>query len=277
MRKLAASTITGAIKKLCIEANQNLSLDMLAILKHAHSVEKKPAAKLVLDEIIRNAKVAADDHVPLCQDTGFLIVFIEIGEEVHIKGNLREAVNDGVRAGYKDFRKSIVDNPILRKNTRDNTPAILHIDFVPGDKIKIGILPKGGGAENCGFQKMFLPTASRDEIVAYIVEGIKEKAPLACPPIIIGVGMGGTFDYSTFLAKKALTRPLNRPNPDTGIAKMEDEILKKVNRLGIGAMGLGGDITALAVLIETFPCHIASLPVAVNLECHSHRYREVTI
>lgn len=250
---------------------------MLAILKHAHSVEKKPAAKMVLDEIIRNAKVAADDKVPLCQDTGFVIVFIEIGENTHIKGDLREAVNDGVRGGYKDFRKSIVESPINRKNTRDNTPAILHINFVPGDKVKIGILPKGGGAENCGFQKMFLPTASREEIIAYIVEGIKEKAPLACPPIIVGIGMGGTFDYSTFLAKKALTRPLNQSNPDQSIAKMEDEILKKVNKLGIGAMGLGGNITALAVLIEAFPCHIASLPVAVNLECHSHRYREVTI
>lgn len=277
MRKISAGTIGNAVRKLCIEASQKLSPEVLPALELALGKEKDPNARQILDEIIRNAKAAKDDNLPLCQDTGYAIVFLEIGQKVAINGDVYQAVNEGVAAGYKYLRKSVVTGPFNRKNTFRNTPAIVHISLVAGDKVKIGFLPKGGGAENCSFQKMFLPTASKKEIIDFIVSRVKEKAAKACPPVILGIGIGGTFDYSSFLAKKALTRKVNQPSSDPQTANMEKELLKEINKLGIGPMGLGGKTTVLAVHVETFPCHIASLPVAVNFECHAHRYAEETI
>lgn len=277
MRKISSSTISNALKKLCLEAVQELDPEIVNLLKQAQNKEKSKITKGILDEILRNVSAAHSDKIPLCQDTGFAVVFLQIGQKVSIDGDINEAVNEGIKAGYKYLRKSIVSHPFTRKNTGDNTPAIIHIEMVPGEKVTIGFLPKGGGAENCSFQKMFLPISTKDEIAEFIISNIKERAAKACPPIIVGVGIGGTFDYCSFLAKKALTRKIGRPSTDQKMAALETELLKSINKLGIGTMGLGGSTTALAVHIEHFPCHIASLPVAVNIECHSHRYKEVTI
>lgn len=274
---MPAKTISAALKKLCIEASQNLGADVVAALKQAQEKEKSAIGRRILDEIVRNVRVAADDKLPLCQDTGCAVVFLDIGQQVLISGDVHAAVNEGIAEGYKYLRKSMVRNGFQRINTQNNTPAMLHIDLVAGDKIKIGLLPKGAGAENCSFQKMFLPTATREEVQDFIVAGIKEKAAAACPPLIVGIGIGGSFDHSAYLAKKALLRKVGQPNPDQRTAALEKELLKRINKLGIGPMGLGGSTTALAVQVLEFPCHIASLPVAVNLECHSHRYREVVI
>ncbi|NQU17843.1 MAG: fumarate hydratase [Candidatus Saganbacteria bacterium] len=277
MRKISASTIIYSVRKLCMEACQDLDPQILAAIKDAFKKEKSATGRQILDEIIRNAKVAQDDKLPLCQDTGFAVFFVELGEKASVIGNLSDAIKEGVVSGYKHLRKSIVAHPFQRKNTFDNAPPIIHINIVPGDKLKIGFLPKGGGAENCSFQKMFLPIATKEEVINYIVDNIKLKAAKACPPIIVGVGIGGTFDYSAYLAKKALIRPINSPSRDSSIAAMEKDLLKRINKLGIGPMGMGGSTTALAVHIEHYPCHIASLPVAVNLECHAHRYKEVVV
>ena len=277
LRKISVNAIENAVRKLCLDAAVTLSPGVEKLLKQARQTEKTADAREILDEIIRNIKAARDDNLPLCQDTGVAVFFIEIGQDVHVNGDLNQAVNDGMVRGYKDLRKSMVRHPFQRKNTFDNTPAIIHISQVPGDKLKIGLLPKGGGAENCSFQEMLLPTATGKEIADFIVKETAKRVSRACPPVIIGAGIGGTFDYSTYLAKKALIRPVGQPNPDPKIAQMEKDILTDINKLGIGPMGLKGKTTALSVQIEIFPCHIASLPVAVNLQCHSHRYQEVEL
>ncbi len=280
MREVAAKRIAQTVKKLCIEANTNLSEDMLEALNKALSKEEAPLGREIIRQIINNAKIAWRDKLALCQDTGMAIVFIEIGQDVRIiDGTLQEAVNEGVSRGYHDgyLRKSVVRDPLVRKNTEDNTPAVLHAKIVPGEGIKIGVLAKGGGAENCSDLRMFNPASTREEIDSFILETVERAGPNACPPMIIGIGIGGTFDYAPVLAKKALLRKVGMHHSEHDTAKWEKALLEKINATGIGPMGLGGRTTALAVNIEKYPCHISSLPVAVNIECHSHRFKEAVI
>ena len=280
MREISAKKITETVKELCIDANTNLSEDVQEALNRSLAREESPTGREIIRQIIQNAEVARKEKLPLCQDTGMAIVFAEIGQEVLItEGNLVEAINEGVSRGYSEgcLRKSMVEDPLKRKNTGDNTPAIIHTEIVPGEHIRIRIMAKGGGAENRSAIKMFLPTSSRQEISDFIVEVAERTGPDACPPLIIGVGIGGSFDYAPIMAKKALMREVGRHNSETDTAGWERELLERVNKLGIGPMGLGGRITALAVNIEKHPCHISSLPVAVNVECHAHRVREAVI
>lgn len=277
MRIIKSSEIRDIVAALCIEAAYNLPKKEIKLLKSALNKEKDRAANLIR-LIIKNAQIASRGIYPLCQDTGSTVVFAEIGEDIHIEGNINEAVNEGVRKGYKEgyLRKSIVSNPLLnRKNTGDNTPAILHLSIVKGDKIKLKVLLKGGGAENASRLKMFTPADGKEEIIDFIKQSVKEAGGKACPPYILGIGIGGDFEQCAFLAKKALTR--NRANSKKSCALLEKEILREVNSLGIGAQGLGGKVTALSVYVESAPCHMASLPVAVNICCHSHRIKEGVI
>ena len=280
MRQINTEQITDTIEKLCIDANYNLGDDLISSLRGALEKEESPLGREVITQLLENAEIGKQEQVPVCQDTGFAIIFIEIGQEIMLTGgNLRDAVNEGVRRGYKNglLRKSIVKNPIDRINTGDNTPAVIHTDIVPGDKLKITFDAKGGGCENMSRSAMLTPAQGREGVINFVVETVKTAGANPCPPIIVGVGLGGTFDYSTLLAKKAILRPVGSYNKDDTIAKLEIELLDKINKLGIGPQGLGGRITALAVQVETFPCHIASLPVAVNIECHSHRTKTVMI
>jgi len=280
MRQINTEQITDTIEKLCIDANYNLGDDLISSLRGALEKEESPLGREVITQLLENAEIGKQEQVPVCQDTGFAIIFIEIGQDIMLTGgNLRDAVNEGVRRGYKNglLRKSIVKNPIDRINTGDNTPAVIHTDIVPGDKLKITFDAKGGGCENMSRSAMLTPAQGREGVISFVVETVKTAGANPCPPIIVGVGLGGTFDYSTLLAKKAILRPVGSYNKDDTIAKLEIELLDKINKLGIGPQGLGGRITALAVQVETFPCHIASLPVAVNIECHSHRTKTVVI
>ena len=280
MRQINTEQITDTIEKLCIDANYNLGDDLISSLRGALEKEESPLGREVITQLLENAEIGKQEQVPVCQDTGFAIIFIEIGQDVMLTGgNLQDAINEGVRRGYKNglLRKSIVKNPIDRINTGDNTPAVIHTDIVPGDKLKITFDAKGGGCENMSRSAMLTPAQGREGVINFVVETVKTAGANPCPPIIVGVGLGGTFDYSTLLAKKAILRPVGSYNKDDTIAKLEIELLDKINKLGIGPQGLGGRITALAVQVETFPCHIASLPVAVNIECHSHRTKTVMI
>jgi len=281
MREINCREITDTVARLCIEANYYLGEDVLDALRNAREKEVSPVGQAVLDQILQNAEIAAQGELPLCQDTGLAVVFLELGQDVHVVGgDLYQAINEGVRKGYRDgyLRKSVVDKPFsARVNTRDNTPAVIHTEIVPGDKLKITVAPKGGGSENMSYLKMFSPAAGRQGIVDWVVECVDESGANPCPPIIVGVGIGGTIDQTVLLAKKALLRPVGRPNHDPEVAELEAEILERVNRLGIGPQGLGGRITALAVHAETFPCHIASLPAAVNIQCHSARHKEAVL
>ena len=281
MREINCQAITDTVARLCIESNYYLGEDVLNALRDAREKEVSPVGQAVLDQIIQNAEIAAQGELPLCQDTGLTVVFLELGQEVHIVGgDLYEAINEGVRKGYQEgyLRKSVVDKPFsARVNTRDNTPAVIHTDIVPGDRLKITVAPKGGGSENMSYLKMFSPAAGRQGIVDWVVECVDKSGANPCPPIIVGVGIGGTIDQTTLLAKKSLLRPLGQPHPDPEVAELEAEILEQVNRLGIGPQGFGGNITALAVHVETFPCHIASLPAAVNIQCHSARHEEAVL
>lgn len=277
MRIIKSSEIRDIVAALCIEAAYNLPKKEIKLLRAALNKEKGRAANLIR-LILKNAKIASKGEYPLCQDTGSTVVFAEIGEDIHIEGNINEAVNEGVRKGYKEgyLRKSIVSNPLLnRKNTGDNTPAILHLSIVKGDKIKLKVLLKGGGAENASRLKMFTPADGKEEIIDFIKQTVKDAGGKACPPYILGIGIGGDFEQCAFLAKKALTR--NRANSQKRYTLLEKEILREVNSLGIGAQGLGGKVTALSVYVESAPCHMASLPVAVNICCHSHRIKEGVI
>lgn len=280
MREIVAKKIGETVKKLCIEANTNLSEDVLDALNKALNKEKSPTGRQILRTLQKNAQISWRDKLPLCQDTGYAIVFLEIGQDVNIiNGNLAEAINEGVRNGYKKgyLRKSVAKDGLDRINTQDNTPAIIHTEIVPGEKIKISFLAKGGGAENCSAIKMFKPSSSKEDIEQFIIDTVENAGPNACPPVIVGIAIGGTFDYAPLLAKKSLLRTVGTPSNDKDTANWEKELQEKINATGIGPMGLGGTNTALAVHIEKHPCHISSLPVAVNLECHAHRCRHAEI
>jgi fumarate hydratase subunit alpha len=281
MRLVFAADITEAVSNLLKQANYHLGDDVLVALKKAREEEESLTGRDVIDTILKNAEIAAEEGIPLCQDCGTAVVFLEIGQDVLVvKGDLYAAVNEGVRRAYKEgyLRKSIVERPFSdRKNTGDNTPAVIHVDIVPGNKLKIFILPKGGGAENMAKLGMLLPGAGKKGVIDFVVKAVEEAGSNPCPPIIIGVGVGGTAEKAMLMAKQALLRKVGEPSPDKENAELEKEILKKVNDLGIGPMGYGGMVTALAVHVESFPTHIGALPVAVNLQCHSARHREIVI
>jgi len=281
MREIDCKQITETVSNLFQEACLYLPEDVLAAIKGARQSEESPAAQEVLDRILENAKIAAEEKIPLCQDTGTAVVLLELGQEVHLTGgDLYSAINEGVRQGYDKgyLRKSMVRQPYsARVNTKDNTPAIIYTDIVPGDKLKIIVIPKGGGAENMTRLAMLSPAQGRQGIIDFVVNAVDEAGSNPCPPLIVGVGIGGTAEQTLMLAKRALLRKIGEPNPDTETAELEKEILKRINNLGIGAMGYGGRVTALAVHVEVFPAHIASLPVAVNLQCHSARHKEAIL
>jgi len=281
MREIKASEITNTVARLFEHSCHYLPEDVVAALKAAREREKSPVSRDVLDRILENVDVAGSEQIPLCQDTGAAVVIMEIGQEVHVTGgNLYTAVNEGVRQGYDRgyLRKSIVNGPCFaRVNTKDNTPAMIHTDIVPGDKLKISVLPKGGGSENCSRLTVLTPARGRQGVIDFVVNLVEEVGSNPCPPVIIGVGVGGTTDKAMLIAKKALLRKAGEPNPDPEVAELEREILERVNNLGIGAMGYGGTVTALAVHVEVFPCHIASMPVAVNMQCWCDRHEEAVL
>jgi len=279
MREIHVDKIVSAIEKLFIDANYNLSDNVLDALSKAAEKEGSPVGKEVIKELIVNANFAREEHIPICQDTGLAVTFMEIGQDVHIVGGLLvDAVAEGVRRGYKDgyLRKSCCD-PFTRKNTGDNTPPIVHTKIVPGDKIKIVALPKGGGSENYGEARMLVPSQGKDGVKSFVLDMVNKGGPNPCPPIIVGVGVGGNFETSAILSKEALMVPLGERNNDPVIAAIELELLDEINKTGIGPQGYGGTVTALDVHIKMMPCHIASLPVAVNIQCHAHRIKEAII
>ena len=279
MRTIKTSDITPEIKALCMSANYDLGEDVLSAFNKAKIKEESHAGKAVLDQLIENAKIASSERVPMCQDTGFAVFFVELGRDIHLDGDLYESINEGVRQGYKEgfLRKSIVSHPLSRVNTKDNTPAIIHIELVPGDKIKIVFAPKGGGSENMSALKMLKPSDGAEGVKDFVVEAVKKAGPNPCPPIIVGVGIGGTFEKAPYLAKKALLRNVGERSKVAQDAALEEELESLIGDLGIGPMGFGGRVTALAVHVESHPCHIASLPVAVNIQCHAARHKEVTL
>ena len=275
MREIEVSRLTEVIEKLCIEANEHLPEDVKDAIKTCRACEDGEIAKGVLDNIIENFDIADSENVPICQDTGMACVFLEIGQDVHFTGgDLNDAVNEGVRRGYDKgyLRKSVVKDPVRRGNTGDNTPAMIYTEIVPGDQVKVTVGPKGFGSENMSQIRMFKPSAGLQGIKDFILEVVETAGPNPCPPMVVGVGIGGTFDKCALLAKKALMRPLNTENPDPYYADLEKEMLEKINCLGIGPGGLGGTVTALAVNVNTYPTHIAGLPVAVNICCHVNRH-----
>lgn len=275
MRAIDVKEITGNIKEMCIEANHFLSKDMSCAMKCAAETEKSPLGKQILSQLEENLQIAGEDMIPICQDTGMAVVFLEIGQEVHFEGGLLEdAINEGVRQGYTEgfLRKSVVKDPLLRENTKDNTPAIIHYEITSGDKVTITVAPKGFGSENMSRIFMLKPADGIEGVKNAILTAVKDAGPNACPPMVIGVGIGGTFEKCALLAKKALTRPVDMHSETPYVREMEEELLKKINGLGIGPGGLGGTITALAVNINTYPTHIAGLPVAVNICCHVNRH-----
>jgi fumarate hydratase subunit alpha len=281
MREINAQEITRTVTRLFMEANYYLTDDVLDAIKKAAQTEESPVAKEVLEQIIKNADIAAKEQIPLCQDCGAAVVFIEIGQDLHVTGgNLNTAINEGVKQSYNEgfLRKSMVNKPFTaRLNTKDNTPAIIYTDIVQGDKLKIIVVPKGGGAENMSRLGMLTPAAGKQGIVDFVVKAVDEAGSNPCPPIIVGVGIGGTAERTLLLAKKALLRKVGENNSDPEVATLEKELLEKINALGIGPMGYGGRVTALAVNVEVFPAHLASLPVAVNINCHSSRHKEAII
>ena len=274
MREIASSQITEVIRQMCITANCVLPNDVNALLRQARGEETWPAARDILGQIEQNARVSEETMMPICQDTGMACVFVEVGQEVHITGNLEEAIHEGVRRGYADgfLRKSVVRDPFDRVNTGDNTPAMITYDIVPGDRLKITLAPKGFGSENMSRIKMLKPSDGLEGMKKFVLESVEDAGPNPCPPIVVGVGVGGTFDKAALLAKKALLRDNQTPNPDPFYAALEEELLLKINALGIGPQGLGGKTTALKVNIEHLPTHIAGLPVAVNINCHVTRH-----
>ena len=275
IREVNVSQLTDVVERLCIEANEHLPSDVKCAIEHCRACEDGEIAQGVLDNIIENYKIADAENVPICQDTGMACVFLEIGQDVHLTGgDLAEAIDEGVRRGYDKgyLRKSVVKDPVRRGNTGDNTPAMLYTEIVPGDKIKVTVGPKGFGSENMSMIRMFKPSAGLQGIKDFILEVVETAGPNPCPPMVVGVGIGGTFDKCALLAKKALMRPLDSENPDPFYADLEKEMLEKINGLGIGPGGLGGRVTAMAVNIETYPTHIAGLPLAVNICCHVNRH-----
>ncbi len=281
MREVNVKDLILVVKKLCIDANYYMGEDVIAKIKEFKEKEESPTAISVLDIILENYKLAASEKMPSCQDTGIAVCFIDVGQDVHlVGGDFTEAINEGVRQGYKDgyLRKSMVDDPIIdRINTKDNTPAIIYTEIVPGDKIKITVAPKGGGSENMSEVRMMKAADGIEGVIDFVVDRVRRSGGNPCPPIIVGVGLGGNFEQSALLAKKSLLRSLNEKNPNPKWAKIEEEILEKVNNLGIGPQGLGGRTTALGVFILSKPCHIASMPVAVNVQCHAARHKSAII
>ena len=275
MRELSAQRITEVVRKLCIEANCHLPHDMKVCIERSHEAECWPQAKEILERIMENYTIADRKDQPICQDTGVACVFLKIGQGVHINGSISEAVNEGVRQGYRDgyLRKSVVRDPLDRVNTGDNTPAMIYYDLVPGDQVEITVAPKGFGSENMSQIKMLRPSDGLQGVKDFVLKVVEEAGPNPCPPIVVGVGVGGTFDKAAYLAKKALMRPVDTRNPVPFYAQLEQELLEEINALGIGPQGFGGKTTALAVNIEQFPTHIAGLPVAVNINCHVTRHK----
>lgn len=280
MRDICFEEIAECVARLCIEANIILPGDVRELINTAEATEESPAGRSVLADLRDNYLLAESRGIPICQDTGLAVVFAQVGQDVHITGGaFEDAVNEGVRRGYEKgyLRKSVVADPLRRINTGDNTPAVIHTRLVPGDKIRLTVAPKGFGSENMSAVKLFLPSCSREDIISFITETADRAGSNPCPPMILGVGLGGTLEKAALLAKEALLRPLDCPHPDPFYHEMEQEALKKINALGIGPQGFGGRITALAVNIEAYPTHIAGLPCAVNMSCHATRHREATI
>ena len=275
MREISAQKITEVVKRLCIEANCHLPHDMKDRIEESCKTEPWPQAKEILERIIENYEIADEKNQPVCQDTGVACVFLKVGQEVHINGDITEAVNEGVRQGYTDgyLRKSVVRDPLDRVNTGDNTPAVLYTEIVPGEKVTITVGPKGFGSENMSAIRMFKPSAGLQGIRDFILETVEAAGPNPCPPMVIGVGIGGTFDKAALLAKKAVMRPLDTCHPDPFYAELEREMLEKVNALGIGPQGFGGKTTAIGLNIETMPTHIAGMPCAINIGCHVTRHK----
>jgi fumarate hydratase subunit alpha len=280
VREVHVSAITDAVKKLCMEANWNLGGEMLRAFDKALTTERSPAGKQVLQILKQNAEMAATKKIAYCQDTGVAVCFVELGQDVHVTGGgLYDAINAGVSQGYTEgfLRASMVKSPFDRVNTGDNTPAVIHVDVVPGAELKLAIMAKGGGCENRSKYTMLTPAAGIDGVKDFIIDCVKMAGPDACPPLILGVGLGGTFEKAALLSKKALFREIGSANPDPQIDALEKELLARANRLGIGPQGYGGDTTSFGIHIITYPCHITSLPVAVTIECHAHRHKEATL
>jgi fumarate hydratase subunit alpha len=279
VREVDVGIITDRVKTLCMEANFELGQDVLDAFQKAKEKEESPAGIEILGQLEENASIARQERVGICQDTGIAVVFVELGQDVHlVGGNLNDAINEGVSQGYREgyLRKSLC-HPFTRENTGDNTPAVIHVEVVPGDRVRLIVAPKGGGSENMSRVTMLTPAVGKKGIVEYIVQRVKESGSNPCPPIIVGVGIGGTFEEVALLAKKALLRPIGSENPDPELASLEREVLERINRLGIGPQGLGGRTTSLAVHINMMSCHIASLPLAVNIQCHAHRHKETVV
>ncbi|WP_141705317.1 fumarate hydratase [Vulcanibacillus modesticaldus] len=280
MREIHIDRIVDAVSKMVQTANFDLGGDVENAFKQALNKEESPTGRDVLNQLLENVEIARTERVPICQDTGFAVFIVELGQDVHIVGgNLNDAINEGVRRGYKEgyLRKSIVGHPLERKNTGDNTPAIIHIELVEGDQLKIHMSAKGGGSENMSFLKMLKPSDGVEGVKDFIIECVKTAGPNPCPPIVVGVGIGGTFEKAAYLAKKSLFREIGKRSKLPEIAELEEELLEKINKLGIGPQGMGGRTTALDVHIEIYPAHIASLPVAVNINCHAGRHKEVIL
>lgn len=275
MRIIRTEEIIKHIKEMCIEANHFLSPDMEQAVREAAASEESEVGKHILEKLCENMKIAGEDMIPVCQDTGMAVIFMEIGQDVHVEGGiLTDAVNEGVREGYQEgyLRKSVVGDPIIRENTRDNTPAVIHYNMVRGDKIKITVAPKGFGSENMSRIFMLKPSDGIEGVKNAVLTAVKDAGPNACPPMVVGVGIGGTFEKCALMAKRALSRPIDKRSEDSGMRELEEELLERINRSGIGPGGLGGTVTALAVNIDSYPTHIAGLPVAVNICCHVNRH-----
>lgn len=279
MREISAGEITNAIRELCIQSNRVLPSDLEKVIESRAQEEGNEMAQSILCDLCRNLDAARQMEIPICQDTGMAVVFAEVGQEVHIHGSFEDAVNQGVRQGYVEglLRCSVVKDPLRRGNTNDNTPAILHTRLVPGDKLTLTVAPKGFGSENMSRLKMFTPAAKEEDIIAFVKETVELAGSNPCPPVVLGVGIGGDFELVAYLAKKALCRAVSQPNPDPYYAGLERRMLQAVNETGVGPQGFGGETTALAVNIETYPTHIAGLPVAVNVGCHVTRHKTVVL
>jgi fumarate hydratase subunit alpha len=280
LRDIHVSQITDAVAKIAAESNIDLPQDVARALEAGREKEESPLGREVLDQILENARIAAQERVPICQDTGVAVIFVELGQDVHITGgHLQTAIDEGVRRGYGGayLRASMVGDPIRRKNTGDNTPAVVHVEVVPGDRLKLTIAPKGAGSENMSALRMLKPAEGVEGLKQFVVEQVMKAGSNPCPPIVVGVGLGGTMEKAAILAKKALVRPLGQPNPDEEAARLEKELLALVNDTGVGPGGFGGRFTAMAVHVEIFPCHIASLPAAVNIQCHAARHKEAVL
>jgi fumarate hydratase subunit alpha len=281
VRNIDAQEVIKTVARLCQESNFFLPDDVLNVLKQARQTEESPLGQQTLDQILENAKMAAQEQIAICQDCGLTVVYLEVGQDAHITGgDLYEAINEGVRQGYDEgyLRKSMVNQPFsARVNTKDNTPAVIHTDIVPGDKLKIIVLPKGGGSENMSRLFMLTPARGRQGIIDSVIQAVDDAGSNPCPPVIVGVGVGGTAEKAMSLAKKALLREIGKNNPDPEVAELEKELMQRINSLGIGPQGFGGRTTALGVHVEVFPAHIASMPMAVNLQCHAARHKEVVL